>query len=235
MTSRFRLGSAVLLLGAAACSKLSGDPGVPVALEVLVPSATQVEVGDTIQLAARALNQQGDSVAATIVWRTPDTLVLAIDSLTGRLTGRSAGTGRVQARTGTLVSSLVTFTSLARVDTLQIIPPDSSRVAAGASSSDPLVVELDSLNPLSPVASRQVIYQVVLPLFGQPGDTVALTGGGLTATATTGADGRPISPVTLNRVTGQASPDSAQVEVRSERPSGALVPGSGQRFIVRFD
>ncbi len=232
---RPRLRPALLLLAAAACSKLSGDSGVPVALEVRVPAATQVEVGDTIQLTARALNQQGDSVDAPITWRTPDTLTVAIDSLTGRLTGVTAGTGRIQARSGSLVSSFVSFTVLARVDTLQIIPPDSSRVAAGVIASGPLVVELDSLNPLGPVAGRPVIYDVVLPLFGQPGDTVALNGKGLTATAITGSDGQPTSPVTLNRVAGQPSPDSAQVEVRAQRPSGAPVPGSGQRFIIRFD
>jgi hypothetical protein len=35
-------------------------------------------------------------------------------------------------------------------------------------------------------------------------------------------------------VPGQIPPDTAIVEVRAERTSGAAVPGSGQRFIILF-
>jgi hypothetical protein len=38
----------------------------------------------------------------------------------------------------------------------------------------------------------------------------------------------------LSRVAGIPSPDTAIVQVRSYRSSGADVPGSGQRFIVLF-
>jgi hypothetical protein len=63
---------------------------------------------------------------------------------------------------------------------------------------------------------------------------VELPGGVLTLDAVTGLDGSPSSPVTLNRVTGVTSPDSAIVTVGALTASGATVPGSGQRFIVRF-
>jgi hypothetical protein len=47
--------------------------------------------------------------------------------------------------------------------------------------------------------------------------------------STDGSQGLP-----LNRVPGIASPDTAFVQVRSYRASGADVPGSGQRFLVIF-
>jgi len=56
----------------------------------------------------------------------------------------------------------------------------------------------------------------------------------LSLAATTGTDGSPATAVTLNRVTGQSSPDSAIVTVAAATATGAIVPGSGQRFIVRF-
>jgi protein involved in polysaccharide export with SLBB domain len=43
-----------------------------------------------------------------------------------------------------------------------------------------------------------------------------------------------VVPVTLRRTNGIAQPDSVIVEVFAFRPSQATVPGSGQRFIVRF-
>ncbi|HET7042161.1 MAG TPA: hypothetical protein VFI13_09070, partial [Gemmatimonadales bacterium] len=115
---------ALLLLAAcvAGCSSL-GDPGVPVAIEVLTPAAAIVELGDTLTLHARVLDQAGDSIAATIRWRTPDTTV-AVDSVTGRFTGVFTGLGRVQAVSGSLVGPLTTFTVRPRVDTL-IVTTDS--------------------------------------------------------------------------------------------------------------
>jgi hypothetical protein len=63
--------------------------------------------------------------------------------------------------------------------------------------------------------------------------TVELPGGVLADTVLTGTDGA-VSSVTLIRVNGTTQPDTAIVEVRAVRASGAAVPGSGQRFIVLF-
>ena len=82
-----------LLLG---CGNLGeGEDGV-VALEVLLPNPAVVEPGDTVQLRARARNADGDSVAAPIVWLSPDSTI-SVDS-SGRLTtDTTGGTGRVQS------------------------------------------------------------------------------------------------------------------------------------------
>lgn len=227
------------LLAALACSDLAGDSSTPITLEVRSPVGTGalafVEIGDTVQFTARALNQAGDSVAADIRWRTPDTTLLAVDSLTGAVTGKAPGPARVQARTGNLVSDFLSVTVVVGADTVFIVPPDSARVAATDSGSAALVAQLDTLNPEGPVSGRRIEYELLFPVFGQPGDTATLNGGVATLSATTGSTGQPTSPVTVQVVPGQPRPDSVLVEVRSRRPSGALVPGSGQQFIVRFD
>jgi hypothetical protein len=63
---------------------------------------------------------------------------------------------------------------------------------------------------------------------------VQLSNVALVDTVTTDVNGTPSTPVTVGRVAGTTSPDSAVVEVRAVRRRGAQVPGSGQRFVVRF-
>ncbi|MBA2627156.1 MAG: hypothetical protein H0U85_04035, partial [Gemmatimonadales bacterium] len=76
---------------ALACSNITADDSGVIALDVQVPARLELEVGDTIQLAARALDRNGDPTDATITWQTPDTTV-TVDAVTGRATGR-AGDG----------------------------------------------------------------------------------------------------------------------------------------------
>jgi len=86
----------LLAAAALACSNVTDAGDGVVALDVKVPSRLEVEVGDTVQLSARALDRNGDSVAATITWSTPDTTV-SVAPATGLVTGLAPGTGRVQA------------------------------------------------------------------------------------------------------------------------------------------
>lgn len=106
-----RTGLVLLLIGVAACSALpvSGD-GI-VALEIRTRPPVTIKLGESLTLQARALNQQGDSVAADVRWLTPDTTAVALDSITGvarALLG--TGTVRVQAHVGTLRSDLLSIT-----------------------------------------------------------------------------------------------------------------------------
>ena len=106
--------TAILLLSAAlaGCSNLAETDGGVTTLEIAIPFPATVAVGSTITLEARALNRDGDPVTATIVWQTPeaDEAFLTVDATTGIVTGVAAGSGRVQAVTGTLASELVTLT-----------------------------------------------------------------------------------------------------------------------------
>jgi hypothetical protein len=221
------LASSVVVLG---CSSLTEGAGGVVGLEIRAPTLKTLEVGETLQLAAVALDKNGDPVATTVTWATPDT-TLSVDA-TGAITGLYPGDGRVQAFTGSLASSLVTFKVVARPDSLIRVGDSVVTVAAGVAASAPLVVQLQSLSPAGPVPSWPVIYEVISPPDVGP-HTVEFPGGVLLDTLTTGTDGA-VSSVTLNRVNGTTQPDTAIVEVRAFRTRGDVVPGSGQRFLVLF-
>jgi len=221
--------SSILISGLllAGCSDLPEGPSSVVALEISTPELLSVEVGEQLQLTARALNKDGEEVPATIIWRAPDT-TLTVDSLTGVITGVFAGPGRVQAFNGLLASGLIQFTVVAPADTL-IVTDSVLTVGPGVVASPPLVARLESFNPPGGLPDRPVTYTVLSPTDG----SVGLSSGGLTATPATGTDGA-VSTLTLNRGFGIAQPDTAFVEVRASRTHGAAVPGSGQRFIVLF-
>jgi Bacterial Ig-like domain (group 2) len=199
------LTSVVLVLG---CSDLTEGGGGVVGLEIRTPEVLTLQVGQTLQLTARALDKNGNEVAAPIEWRAPDP-TLTVDQATGVITGVAPGPGRVQAFTGSLSSAMVEFTVVAGADTL-------------------IVSQVQSLSPPGPVANHPVVYTLISPLDA----TVTLPGGGLTATVNTGTDGA-VSSVTLTRV-NLAQPVTAVVEVSAVRAGGAPVPGSGQRFTVTF-
>ena len=115
---------AVLVIGiVAACSSLPDAGSGVVALEVRTPdtvggvgcpTATSCILphGDTLRLHARALNLNGDSIAAAILWITPDTALIGLDALAGVITAVSdtGGTARVQASVGNLRSDIIQVT-----------------------------------------------------------------------------------------------------------------------------
>lgn len=102
------------LLVLAACSSLPDAGNGIVGLEIQTPDAAALTlmVGDTVRLHARALNLHGDPVAADIIWRTPDTTLITIDSLQGLVTSirDTSTTARVQASVGSLVSGFILVT-----------------------------------------------------------------------------------------------------------------------------
>ncbi len=225
--SRWALLLLVLLVPG--CSDLTEGAGGVVGLEITTPPKTDLEVGETMTLTARALDEDGNTVPAAVTWRTPDA-TLAVDEATGVITGVSPGVGRVQAFADLLGSSVLTFNVLTRADTL--IVTDSVFTVAPLANSPPLVAQLQSFSPAGPVANRPVAYAITSPpVVGTP--AVELPGSVQADTLLTGTDGA-VSSVTLNRVLNVAQPDTAIVTVSAFRPDGSLVPGSGQRFIVLF-
>ena len=212
------------------CSNLTEGAGGVVELEIAVPAVSSVEVGEGLQLTARALDRDGNPVTAPISWRTSDTTITVDD--TGRVTGIAPGPGQVQAFAGSLASARVPLTVITRADTLVIVGDSVVTVAPGATASAPLVVQLLSFSEAAPLTSRPLVYAVTSPP-DVGAHTVELPGGVLIDTVSTGTTGTDQS-VTLNRVTGVTAPDTAIVQVRSYHASGADVPGSGQRFIVLF-
>ena len=225
---RLLVGSAVV--AAAACSSL-GEGNGAVSIEIFVPNPASVEVGDTITMRARLLDLNGDSIAGTIRWRTPDT-TLAIDSTNGRLTGLFATTGRIQAVSGSLVvpNPPLLFTIRPHADTL-IIPAatDTLQVTAGDSQSAVLNPKVTTAGGATNVQDATLIFTMLFPA-----DSSALLNGSVKAdTVLTGGSGEPALTFRAKQH-GAVRPDSAVVRVDAQRPSGAVVPGSGQLIRVIF-
>ena len=219
----------LLLLGAlAGCSGLQETEGGVVQLDVTVPGPDSVEVGESIQLSAKPLDKNGDSVGTPVTWLSADATA-TIDA-TGLLTGISPGAARVQAGVGSLNSELITFAVVAPADTL-VLPGDSVlTVPAGTGTSSDMVTRLDSFNPPGVLPGRRVIYAITSPDPAAAPPAVVFSTGAVADTLTTGADGTAAAVLS---VIG-APPDTVIVEARATRTRGAVVPGSGQRFIVLF-
>jgi hypothetical protein len=222
-------GWALLTLMVLGCSNLTEGAGGVVELEIRSPDTTEVEVGETLQLTARALDRNGNPLDVPITWLSSDP-ALTVDN-SGLVTGVAPGEAQVQALVGSLSSGQILLTAIARADTLVIVSDSVIIVPAGAPASAALAVQVRSFSSADPLPNRPVVYTVTSPPDVGP-HTVELPGGVLIDTISTGADGNA-GAVTLNR-TGIASPDTAIVQVRSYHASGADVPGSGQRFIVLF-
>jgi hypothetical protein len=221
-----------IALAAIGCSNLPSAAGGIVALEVRLASPAALEQNDTLTLHARALDENGDSVATAVYWRTlDDTLVTLVDSIGIVTTTKTSGSPRLQAHAGSLRSEIVTLTIRPRSDTLALTVADTITVPPGENASDTLGAAVRSNNPAGGVAGTSIRFEVT--------DTVAANGkiefsnGLLVLRATTGSDGTPATAVTLRRI-GVGQPATVQVQVSATRPSGAPVPGSGQLFTILF-
>ncbi len=215
----------------AGCSDLSQVEGGVVSLEVTAPNPAVLEVHESAQLSARALNSDGVAIAAPIVWSVADTTV-AVDPSTGIVTGTAPGQGRVFASVGSLQSAVITFSVLAPADTI-VIPGDSIlTVTADQAASAPLLVRMDSFSPPGVVDGRPVIFTITSPDPSTTPLTVGLPNGLAEDTVATAADGT--SSVVLTRLPAFVPPLTVVVTVRATRTHGATVPGSGQNFTVSF-
>lgn len=210
------------------CSSL-GEDGTAVAIETLTPVPAEVEINDTIPLRARVLDQNGDSIGATIRWRTLDTAFIGVDSVVGRIWGRAVGTGKVQATTGSLASAQVAYTVKARADTLIVAPTAESLfvLTTDSVSADlaPKIAQADGTG----LQGRRIIISIVAP---SPVGA-RLTGNVTVDTVLSAASGLPATPIRVRKV-GVVSGDSVIVQVEGRRISGAVVPGSGRKIRVLF-
>ncbi|HEU4699702.1 MAG TPA: Ig-like domain-containing protein [Gemmatimonadales bacterium] len=234
-----RAALGVLVLGAAtgvgaACSNLHEESGV-IGLAIEPPAADSLQIRDTLQLRARALDRNGDSVAAEIEWVTNAPAFAVVDAQ-GRVTGVGAGTVQVQAHVGGLYTAPVNLRIVPGPDSLAVGAQELTVASAEAGSAPLVALLLSGAPPAAPLAGGRLVYEVVSPAFADPAQrSVQLGPGGVLDTVTTGTDGQPVTPVTLDRVPGIAAPESAVVEVRSQwAVSGRPVAGSGQQFVVRF-
>ena len=222
-----RIPVIVALLSAAACSTL-GESGTPVAIEFLVPVPAAVDIDDTIQLRARVLDTNGDSIAATIRWVTPDSTV-GVDSVTGRFWGVSGTTGRVQPAVGSLLGNPTVFAVRRHADTLIVSAAAESLLVALATDTASAVLTPKVAQADTGVADQTLVFTLVAPT---PAG-IRLSGDVTARTVTTGSTGEPGTAVRVRKLNAVAG-DSAIVQVEARRPSGAVVPGSGQVIRVFF-
>jgi hypothetical protein len=101
----------------AGCSLLTADFDRIVALQI-DPVDRTVVVGDTIHLAAQAVDAAGEFVAdADIFWAIIDAdsgqIGFTLDTATGIVSGLQPGSGRVQARVEEIRSNPITITVVA--------------------------------------------------------------------------------------------------------------------------
>lgn len=223
---------------AAACGSVTENRDGIATLEIRLPANLYLEQDLPLKLSAVARDRNGDSVAATIRWRTPDTSVV-LDGATGIVTARLAtGEARVQALAAgedplaTSLSGLV-FRLTARADSLRLVGPDSLTVSRDADPSGPLDVRLVQTPSGTGVAGRPIGFRIIDPTpTDQP--TVLLSTGRVADSVLAGSTGGPATPVTVRAATGKRPPDRVVVEVTARRASGAGIPGSGWRIVIRF-
>jgi hypothetical protein len=229
----------VIVLGLMSCSNAGELADGVIEIQVVAPQPPVIDFGDTTRYVAIPLNQDGDSVGAPVVWRTPDdSSITIIDPATGLVTGVKPNTqGRLQAVLGSLTTGFFTLTIVARADTI-ILPADTVQtVLIDDNSSLPLLPVLESFNPAGPVTARRLVFTIVKPTFVDTTgvQNVALTNGKLVDSVLTTTDGTPATGIVVSRVTGRAAPDSVVVTVKASQSSGNPVPGSGQSFLVLFE
>lgn len=219
------------LLAAGACSGLDESEGGVVALEIEVPALVTLEVAEQVQMAARALDADGEVVDAAITW-SASTAALTVDAA-GIVTAVQAGTAEVQARVGSLASEAVELTVVARADTLMVVGDSVFSIPAGAEPpvTPTLAARLETRSPAGPVAGQGIIFEITRPVAGDL-PVVQLAGGVQSDTVSTSAEGT--ASVVVGAVPGQIPPDTAIVEIRASRLRGTPVPGSGHRFILLF-
>lgn len=230
-------GSVTLVLGALlGCSGPTATEAGVATVILLTPAPAEVEAGQTITLRGVALGPGGDTLAIPVYWIALDTTIV-VDSVTGALTGRNAGTvGKVIALAGGLYSPIVTYSVLFPADTLVRVGAATSTMVAADTISIDLQARLDVRGvPPQPVLGRRLIYQLVEPAFASPEDrTVELSGGGLTQSAMTTPFGMAPVPIRVRPVVGRTRPASAVVTVSAWRPGGNPIPGTGHRFTIHF-
>lgn len=219
------------LLLAGACSGLDEGEGGVVAIEVETPELTILEVGEEVQVVARALDVNGAVLDVPLEWQASGAAV-TVDGA-GLVSAVQPGEADVQAVSGSLPSAPVQFTVVARADTIIIAGDSVVTIPVGADPpvTAPLTVRLETFIPPGPVSGGAVIFQITSPVAGAT-PVVQFGGGVQSDTITTASDGT--ASIEIGAVSEQVPPDTAIVQIRAERLRGAEVPGSGQRFIVLF-
>jgi hypothetical protein len=222
-----------------ACTDLTTDLTVPVAIEFVTQASPFVEVGDTLPLVVRVLDRGGDSIpGAPATLAVIDTAYLALDGTGLAVIGRdTTPSARVVALSGNLRSDPLTLRVPAgHADSLAVAGPSAQSVGAADSLSGPLTASVFDLTTTpgtaAPLAGRAVRFVIVQPVFASRDSATAVLGDDSLGQSITTAVAGTAAATVKRRGTGQ--PDSVIVEATVRRSSGAALRGSPVRFVVRF-
>ena len=168
-------GTSVLLLLTAACNGGGSDPHVPTEVSLSFADVTMAAEGQTLQLTATVLDQNGDPIPdAPVAWESDDPAIVTVSG-TGLLIAQGPGTAEVTATAGEFTDAAAVIVQ--STASLQAAEGNGQTATAGtAVPTAPAVRVRDASN--NPVAGVQVRFQA-----GAASGTV--TG----ETQTTGADG----------------------------------------------
>lgn len=231
-----------MLAAAAACGQFSVDLNQVIAISTAAPDS--LEEFDTLIPQAVALNGAGDTVPATILWASLDTVFTVLNDTSGRTVVHHPGlTGRLQARVGTLRSNPLIIRALAAADTLFAAGPVVDTVTLSAATppdslSGPLRVELaDTVSTpspaLVPLAGRPIVYAITYPpTAGAVTLAKSDTAHALVTTDTVTTSSLGVASVKV-RLLADVLPDSIVVTASARRKVGTPVPDS-VTFVVRF-
>lgn len=215
-----------------ACGRLGTDLDAVIAIEVTLPDSGIVERGDTMIPRARALNGRGDSVAAPIAWASLDPAIVAVvDSASGATLGLSAGSGRIQARVGSLRSNPIAVTVQPPADSARAEGVTRDTVVVSGPPPDSLSDSLRVRLAATPSTPQNLVRRLVT--FDMSTYPAGSSGATLVPNDTVRTTTQGIAVVQV-RLAGGPRPDSVIVTGRAQRADGTPVPGSPITFVVEF-
>ena len=214
---------------AAGSSCGGGSEPSPVVDRVVVgPPEPVLDVSETLQLTAQALDADGGAVAgATPDWSSSDPGIATV-SETGLVLGEAAGTTVVRARIAQVEGS-VTVTVRVPMVTVIVQPADATIPTYG--TLEYTATGLDSDN--QPVALGPVTWSVTPTNFASiaPGGTVTALGPGTVTVKATVEGGAATATLTIGppavaaveiRALGGSAPAATAIPLRASEPYGAL-------------
>lgn len=228
-------------LGLASCAgnEVTGPPAPkPVASIIVTPGAdTMIALGRTRSYVAVARDVDGVTLPEAVIrWRSSDTLVARVDSITGVVTAVANGLATIEARSGSVIGSgsaaVIQF-----VAAVQVTPGTSSLGTIGDTQAY-IAVARDSANAIVPGvrflwgSSNPLVATIdtlgVATMVGAGTTTISATGRGVPAyaelTTTQTAVNLVFSVEPSAIVAGNAFATAVQVEVRDG--AGSVVRGA---------
>lgn len=249
--ARAALAATAALGAAAACTEVTTNPDVPVAIQLSPPPLPSLVAGDSMRdsagqavpLQAEVFNFRNEVIpGAGVQFLALDTTgVITVDPASGFVVAHDTGQVTVVATAGSLQSAPITIIAVERPGAMRALDSlrDSLDYAfTGRDTVRSMRVRLFALAGADTIAVRSYLvrYRFAYPAGLDNSDSTTLqlvdAGGHASLVDTTDASG--VANRSL-RITPQTKPfaDSVVVEAAAAEPDGSAVPGSPVRYVIR--